>query len=126
MTTELDTDFLNTITAAAKWSKVAKLVASSGMQVLFDEYEIKQGRNDLGFRLTVFEHDIKALHDLYVFLADQTKRKELRGIFRRILAFRSAQVEPFAEIVWPLKQIVEEYDFLAKHGCEPPDEAKHA
>jgi hypothetical protein len=119
--TEYDTDFLNTLIAAAKWHKIAGLVAGSGMQVLLDDYEMRQGRNDLEFMCSAFEHDVKSMLDIYDFVADQVRRKELRAIFRRILAFPAAQIEPVAKILWPLKQRVEEYDFLAKHGCEPPD-----
>jgi hypothetical protein len=117
-----DTDLLNTLTAAARWEKIAGLVASSGQQVLYDDYMGRHGRYDANFLLHRTEHDVKFLYDLYVFVANEAKRKELRALFRENLASPVfCEGGPLAEMVWPLKQTVDEYDFLAKHNCHPPD-----
>ena len=115
-----DTDLYDTLVNAARWSRIAGLVAHSGHQVLFDDYEAKQGRNDFDFISASTENSIKFLLDLYDFVADEPKRKKLRKLFREIIA-RSMRWPPLSEIVWPLKQRVDEYDFLAKHNCHPPD-----
>jgi hypothetical protein len=115
-----DTDLLDTLIDCARWQKICGLVAHSGWEVLFDQYEMRQGRNDPAFMLTSTMNSLKFLWDLYSFVADQAKRKELRALFRKILANPFMSEEPVSEIV-ALKQIVDEYDFLAKHNCHPPD-----
>lgn len=76
----MDADLLDTLVAAARWSKIAGLVDGSGHEVLFDEYEAKQGRNDLDFKVASFENSIKFLLDLYDFVADQVIRRRARAL----------------------------------------------
>ena len=122
-----DSDLFDTLVAAARWEKIAKLVSWSGKQVLFDDYETRHGRNDGAFMLAKTENCVQFLGDLYDFVADEAKRKELRTYFRKILAFPIfCEGGPLAEMFWPLKQRVDEYDFLAKHNCHPPDEGSDA
>jgi hypothetical protein len=119
---DFETDLYDTLTYAAKWTRIAKLVSFSGNQVLFDDFMFRHGRDDYDFRLASTEHSIKFLGDLYDFVADDAKRKSLRTFFRQILdlpAFREGG--ELAEMVQHLKQRVDEHDFLAKHNCHPPD-----
>jgi hypothetical protein len=120
---DFETDLYDTLTDAAKWDKIARLVSWSGEQVLFDDFMFRHGRrDDYDFMLASTAHSIKLLGDLYDFVADDAQRKSLRTLFRQILA-RPAYRErgPLAEIVQDLKQRVDEHDFLAKHNCHPPD-----
>ena len=118
----IDDDLYDTIVKAAKWDKIAGLVSWSGKQVLFDDYHARHNRKNAHFLLCRTENCVKALGDLYDFIANEAKRKELRTFFRQILAFYPfREGDPLAEMVWPLKQRVDEYDFLAKHNCHPPD-----
>jgi hypothetical protein len=117
-----DTDLFDTLVAAARWEKIAGLVARSGKQVLFDDYETRHGRNDGAFMLAKTENCVQFLGDLYDFVSNQTQRKELRKLIRQIIAgppFREGG--PLSEMVWPLKQRIDEYDMLARYGFEPPD-----